>query len=155
MQGPTEGARYDTDFRAGRLNPDFGNKLTAFMINPFIKLGGIEFFGIYEVASGKYDTESDNRTWNHYAGELLYRFGATEDFYIGARYNTANGEDLIGGNVYDVSVNRFNVGGGWFLTKNVLAKVEYVNQQYNDYPAGTYRDDAKFNGFNIEAVISF
>jgi hypothetical protein len=142
MQGPTEGARYDTDFRAGRLNPDFGEELTAFMINPFVKFGGLEFFGIIETASG-----SDDVTWNHYAGELLYRFGATEDFYVGGRYNTANGED--------VSVNRFNVGGGWFMTKNVLAKVEYVNQQYNDFPAGTYRDDAKFNGFNIEAVISF
>lgn len=155
MQGSVEGVRYDTDFRAGRLNPDFGEELTAFMINPFVKLGGLEFFGIYEVASGKYEAESDDRTWTHLSGELLYRFGATEDFYVGARYNTANGEDLIGGTVHDVSVNRFNVGGGWFLTKNVLAKLEYVNQQYNDYPAGTYRDDAQFDGFNIEAVISF
>lgn len=142
MQGPTEGARYDSDFRAGRLNPDFGEELTAFMINPFVKFGGLEFFGIIETASG-----DDDVTWNHYAGELLYKFGATEDFYVGARYNTASDDD--------VSVNRFNVGGGWFMTKNVLAKVEYVNQQYNDFPAGTYRDDAKFNGFNIEAVISF
>ena len=155
LQGPVEGARYDTDFRAGRINPDFGEELTAFMINPFIKVGGLEFFGIYEIASGKYDTEAEDRTWNQYAGELLYRFGATENFYVGARYNTVSGEDLIGGNVYDVSVNRLNVGGGWFMTKNVLAKIEYVNQQYNDYPAGTYRDDAKFNGFNFEAVIAF
>ncbi|MBZ9728090.1 hypothetical protein LB467_00165 [Salegentibacter sp. JZCK2] len=142
MQGNVEGVRYDTDFRAGRLNPNFGEELTAFMINPFIKVGGLEFFGIYENASG-----SDDETWNHYSGELIYRFGATEDFYLGTRYNTANNDD--------VSVNRFNVGGGWFMTKNVLAKIEYINQQYNDYPTGTYRDDANFNGFNIEAVISF
>ena len=150
MQGPVEGVRYDSDFRAGRLNPNFGEELTAFMINPFVKFGGLEFFGIIETATG-----DDDVTWNHYAGELLYRFGATEDFYVGARYNTASGDEKIGPNVYDVSVNRFNVGGGWFMTKNVLAKVEYVNQQYNDYPVGTYRDDAKFNGFNVEAVISF
>lgn len=142
MQGPVDGVRYDTDFRAGRINPNFGEELTAFMINPFIKVGGLEFFGLYENASG-----SDDETWNHYSGEVIYRFGQDEDFYLGTRYNTASNDD--------VSVNRFNVGGGWFMTKNVLAKIEYVNQQYNDYPAGTYRDDAQFNGFNIEAVISF
>ncbi|HKL34805.1 MAG TPA: hypothetical protein VJ899_00800 [Salegentibacter sp.] len=141
MQGPVDGVRYDTDFRAGRLNPNFGEELTAFMINPFVKVGGLEFFGLYENASG------EDETWNHYSGELIYRFGQTEDFYVGTRYNTASNDD--------VSVNRFNVGGGWFMTKNILAKIEYMNQQYNDYPAGNYRDDANFNGFNIEAVISF
>ncbi|MBZ9629997.1 hypothetical protein LB465_04330 [Salegentibacter sp. LM13S] len=143
--GDRAGTRYynviEGDFRAGRINPATGAELTSFMINPFIKFGGLEFFGIYENAS----TENDD--WNQYAGELIYRFGQGEDFYVGTRYNTASNDD--------VSVNRFNVGGGWFLTKNVLAKVEYVNQQYNDYPAGTVYDDAQFNGFNIEAVISF
>ncbi|MHA6278709.1 hypothetical protein ACXYMT_00875 [Salinimicrobium sp. CAU 1759] len=143
--GDRAGSRYynviEGDFRAGRINPATGEELTSFMINPFIKVGGLEFFGIYENAS----TENDD--WNQFAGELIYRFGQDEDFYVGTRYNTASNDD--------VSVNRFNVGGGWFMTKNVLAKIEYVNQQYNDYPAGTVYDDAQFNGFNIEAVISF
>ena len=143
--GDRAGSRYynviEGNFRAGRINPATGEELTSFMINPFVKVGGLEFFGIYENAS----TENDD--WNQFAGELLYRFGQDEDFYVGTRYNTASNDD--------VSVNRFNVGGGWFMTKNVLAKVEYVNQQYNDYPAGTVYDDAQFNGFNIEAVISF
>jgi len=143
--GDRAGTRYydvmDGSFRAGRLNPNFGTELTSFMINPFLKYGGLEFFGIIETASG-----SDDVTWNQYAGELIYRFGQDENLYLGARYNTASDDDK--------SVNRFNLGGGWFMTKNILAKVEYVNQQYNDYPAGVY-EDAKFNGFNIEAVISF
>jgi len=143
--GDRAGTRYynviEGDFRAGRINPAQGEELTSFMINPFVKVGGLEFFGIYENAS----TEDDD--WNQFAGELIYRFGNDEDFYVGTRYNTASNDD--------VSVNRFNVGGGWFMTKNVLAKLEYVNQQYNDYPAGTVYDDASFNGFNIEAVISF
>ncbi|WP_029034089.1 hypothetical protein [Salinimicrobium terrae] len=143
--GDRAGTRYynvmDGTFRAGRINPIGGAELTAFMINPFIKVGGLEFFGIYENASD----ESDD--WNQYAGELIYRFGATENFYVGTRYNTVRNDE--------VSVNRFNVGGGWFMTKNVVAKVEYVNQQYNDFPTGELYDDAQFNGFNIEAVISF
>ena len=144
--GDRAGTRYynvmDGSFRAGRLNPDFGEELTSFMVNPFIKAGGLEFFGIIETASG-----SNEVTWNHYAGELIYRFGSGEDFYVGARYNTASDDD--------VSVDRFNVGGGWFMIKNVVAKLEYVNQQYNDYPAGELYDEAKFNGFNFEAVIAF
>jgi hypothetical protein len=144
--GDRAGTRYynvmDGSFRAGRINPNFGEELTSFMINPFIKVGGLEFFGIYENASG-----SNDETWNQYAGELIYRFGQDENFYLGTRYNTASNDD--------VSVNRFNVGGGWFMTKNILTKFEYVNQNYNDYPTGDLYDDAQFNGFNIEAVISF
>lgn len=147
-----DGTAVGDGFRAGRINPDLKNELTAIMINPFIKVGGLEFFGIYEIASGKYASEADERTWNQYAGELIYRFGANENFYVGGRYNTVNGELKTG---QDVTVNRYNLGGGWFLTKNVLTKVEYVNQDYNDYPAGTIYNEGNFNGFNIEAVISF
>ncbi len=148
MTGPDGG----DGFRAGRINPDLKNDMTAFMINPFIKVGGLEFFGIYETATGQHASETDTRTWNQYAGELLYRFGQDENFYVGARYNTVDGELLSG---EEVSVNRFNVGGGWFMTKNILTKVEYVNQEYNDYPTGDIHQGGKFNGFNIEAVISF
>lgn len=139
-------------FRAGRINPDLKNEMTAFMINPFIKFGGLEFFGIYERASGKYTSEDDERKWNQYAGELIYRFGSNENFYLGGRYNTVNGELRSG---EDVTVNRFNLGGGWFMTKNILTKVEYVNQDYNDYPANDIHHQGKFNGFNVEAIISF
>ena len=149
MLGPDGGG---ADFRAGRINPDLKNEMTAFMINPFIKVGGLEFFGIYETASGKYTAESDERKWNQYAGELVYRFGNKENLYVGGRYNTVNGELQSGQNV---SVDRLNIGGGWFMTKNILTKVEYVNQKYNDYPAGDYLDEGQFSGFNIEAVIAF
>lgn len=147
-----DGTAIGDGFRAGRVNPDLKNEMTAFMINPFIKVGGLEFFGIYENASGKYASEKDERTWNQYAGELIYRFGETENFYVGGRYNTVNGE-LASGD--DVSVNRFNLGGGWFMTKNILTKIEYVNQDYNDYPLGDIHNGGSFNGFNVEAVISF
>ncbi|UZH54114.1 hypothetical protein JRG66_08870 [Salinimicrobium tongyeongense] len=147
-----DGTAVGDGFRSGRINPDLKNEMTAFMINPFIKAGGLEFFGIYERAKGKYASETDERTWNQYAGELLYRFGADENFYLGARYNTVNGELKSGD---DVKVNRFNIGGGWFMTKNILTKVEYVNQNYNDYPQADIHHEGQFNGFNVEAVISF
>lgn len=160
--GDRSGSRYYTiftdidgngdGFRAGRINPGLRNELTSFMINPFLKYGGLEFFGIYERAQGKSASEASERTWNHYAGELIYRFGETEDLYIGGRYSLAEGELQSGD---DVDINRFQLGAGWFMTKNILMKLEYVNQKYNDYPVTDIHNDGKFNGFMVEAAISF
>ena len=73
--------------------------------------------------------------------------------YAAARYNVAKGRPF--GIANDVSVDRTEVGGGWFLTQNLEAKGEYVQQNYNDYPANHIRHDAKFQGVMIEAVVSF
>lgn len=149
------------NFRSGRIDPAFGpgraaptvaGEMTSIMINPFLKYQGVEFYGVFENSSGKAKTESDTRTYTQLGAELLYRFGNEENFYLGGRYNTVSGEQA-GGN--DISIDRFNIGGGWFLTNNILAKFEYVKQSYNDYPAGTLYDKAEFSGFMVEAVISF
>src|SRR5690606_27972226 len=139
-------------FTSGRYNPAFGNEVTAIMINPFVKFGGLEFFGTYEMASGKRSTQTEDRKFTQMAGELIYRFGATENFYVGGRYNTVNGDDVSG---VEIDINRLQIAGGWFLTKNVLAKVEYVNQQYDGFRANNRFHDASFNGFVVEAAISF
>ena len=68
-------------------------------------------------------------------------------------YNTASGE--FRGSTDSVTINRFNIGGGVFFTKNVLAKLEYVSQTYNDYPVGSQFNEGKFNGIALEAVVSF
>ena len=79
--------------------------------------------------------------------EGLYRFGKEEQFYGGARFNLVS-------NQTDESVNRYQVTAGWIMTKNIIAKVEYVNQNYKDF--GLYRSaDAGFNGIMVEAGISF
>lgn len=160
--GDRAGSRYynvftDVDgsgdtFRAGRVNPGLRNELTAVMINPFFKYGGLEFFGIYERASGKAASEADERIWNHYSAELIYRFGADEDLYIGGRYNLAEGELQNGA---EVDIDRFQLAAGWFMTKNILMKLEYVNQNYDNYPVSDIHNDGKFNGLMVEAAISF
>ena len=87
---------------------------------------------------------------------MLYRFGNKEQFYFGGRYNTVNGKD---DEVSDErKIERFNLGGGWFMTKNVLAKVEYVSQNYNDsavWGATSALRGGKFNGLMLEATIGF
>lgn len=165
--GDRAGSRYygifGDGFTSGRFAPDFtvsgrapggpiAGEMTSFMVNPFVKFQGLEFFGLYENISGKMAPESDNRSFDQYGAELLYRFGSEEDFYLGGRYNQVSGELSSGDNI---DITRFNIGGGWFLTKNILAKVEYVTQTYDGYDAASMYADGKFNGIMMEAIISF
>jgi hypothetical protein len=141
----------------GRFNARF-QKLTALQVNPFVKFKGLEFFGIYEVASGK-DVPNNDGAFTQVAGELLYRFGTTEQFYLGGRYNTVSGKFSEAASV-EQKIDRLNIGGGWFLTRNVLTKIEYVKQNYNDEPTAWTGANSRFNGGEfkgivIEAVISF
>ena len=139
-------------FTSGRYNPKFGNEITSYMVNPFIKLGGLEFFGTYEQTSGKQHGETDERAFTQLAGDLIYRFGPTENFYVGGRYNTLSGDDSSGA---DIDINRFQIAGGWFLNKNIMTKVEYVSQNYEGFNLGSQFDEGQFSGLMIEAAISF
>jgi hypothetical protein len=143
----------------GRFNPGF-KKMKAFQINPFVKYHGLEFFGVYEYVTGNKAAGLVQRAtrgnYTQLGAELLYRMGSKEQFYFGGRYNTVSGKDD------DVSaerkIDRFNVGAGWFMTKNVLAKVEYVTQKYNDdavWGATSALRGGKFNGLMLEATIGF
>ncbi|MBO0330239.1 hypothetical protein [[Muricauda] lutisoli] len=145
-------ARASSNFRSGRYNPGFDNEITAFMINPFVKYKGLEFFGTFETASGKTDAETSNRNATQLAGELIYRFGNNENFYLATRYNTVTSDDPSGS---EVTIDRFQLGGGVFLTKNILAKIEYVNQQYDGYDTTSIFHEGQFKGLLLEAVISF
>ena len=150
MEGAT--ATSSANFKSGQVVPDYKNKVTSFMINPFVKYKGLEFFGTIETSAGRNTVEADRRNYNQYAGELLYRFGNTENFYIGGKYNQVTGELATG---EDIDVNRFNIGGGWFMTKNILVKAEYVSQKYDGYAPTNILHGGKFNGYVLEAVIAF
>ncbi|MFD1094261.1 hypothetical protein [Salegentibacter chungangensis] len=152
MNGTLDGESVGDSFRAGRINPDLKNEMTAFMINPFFKYKGLEFFGMFESATGKAKNETDTRTWNQYSGELIYRFGADEDLYLGGRYNVVSGELATG---EDVDIDRFQVSAGYFMTKNILMKLEYVTQSYDGYPVTDIHNEGKFDGLMLEAAISF
>lgn len=142
-----------SNFKSGRYNPGFEYELNAIMINPFIKYQGLEFFGMYEMSTGKSAGEIDKRDWTQYLVEVLYRFGNNENFYVGGRYNNASGEEKGTGN--DVTIDRFNVGVGAFITKNILAKLEYVSQSYDGFDLGNILNEGKFDGVVFESVISF
>jgi len=140
------------NFTSGRFDPGFSNKITTFMINPFVKYKGLEFFGLAEFGSGRKTIETDTRDATQFGAELLYRFGGSENFYIAGRYNTVSAKlDTT----EDVTIDRFNIGAGWFMTKNMLVKLEYVNQTYDGYNNTSKFHEGKFSGIVAEAVISF
>ena len=168
-------------FTSGRFNPAMNNRVTAVMINPFIKYKGLEFFGAYETVSGGVygDTLSvsekvswEKRSFNQISGEVLYRFFPNEQAYLGARYVTVTGEPdgnafkNPGGARAKVTMNRLAVAGGWFPTKNLLLKGEYVIQNFGDpgssdfqadkdFPVSDHRYKGKFSGFFVQAVVGF
>jgi hypothetical protein len=139
---------------SGQVRPGFSNKVNAEVINPFIKIGGAEFFGNFETATGGAFTEPKLRTLHQNVYEGLYRLGRDNQFYLGARYNTLKGQ-LISKISDDQTVRRTQLGGGWFVTPNVLAKLEYVNQKYVDFPITDIRYAGQFKGFMISGAIGF
>jgi len=150
--GNTQGGHFE-----GRYNARFV-KLTAIQINPFIKFRGLEFFGIYELASGSNEITAPaamkEGAFTQIAAELVYRFGKEEKFYVAGRYNTVQGKTVESA-TENLEISRFNVGAGWFLSKNIVTKIEYVNQQYTGNAWTGRFAGAQFNGINIEAAISF
>jgi hypothetical protein len=139
-------------FTSGLINPGFKNKVTAMQVNPFVKFRGLEVFGVIERATGRAFTEASNRTWNQYAVDTVYRL-AEDKLFLGARYNRAEG--TLTGITGDVGANRWEVGGGWFITPGLLTKFEYVNQKYFGYPTTNIKNGGRFNGFMLEGVVGF
>jgi hypothetical protein len=142
-------------FTSGRFNPGLTNQISTVMINPFIKFKGLEVFGSYEIAQGRtYAEDLDaKRKFTQLAVEGVYRFVGEENVFVGARYVQASGRPL--GFADDISIDRLAFAAGWFPSKNLLLKGEYVVQNYTDFPTTDYRNEGKFSGFFVQAVIGF
>jgi hypothetical protein len=152
--GTTISDEVDYSAFSGRFNPGFSEELHTYMANLFLKYKGLEFFGTYEDAHGRSITETSNRQAVQYAADLIYRFPANkENFWVGYRYNTVTAAIL--GNPQDVTINRSVGSAGWFMTRNIMLKAEYVDQQYQNYAATNILNGGKFNGIMLEASIGF
>ncbi len=138
---------------SGAINPGMKNSIHSFVVNPFLQFRGLELFGNIERAKGRAAGETDNRSWKQNVGEVVYRFLPDQRLYVAGRYNTAKGQLTVG--TPEVTVKRTQFGGGWFLTPNLLTKVEYVNQSYLDFPTTDIRNGGKFKGFMVEGVVAF
>jgi hypothetical protein len=145
----TETAQKDS----GLINPGFKNQITALQLNPFVKCHGLEVFGVVERSEGKAAAEISQRVWKQYAADVVYRFMPDEKLFVGLRYNKAHG--VLSGIDNDLGAKRWQIGAGWFLTPNILAKAEYVTQKYFGYPANNIKNGGKFHGTVLEGVVAF
>lgn len=97
--------------------------------------------------------------WTYYAGDVVYRI--TPSVYAAARYSNAS-VDTLAGMASNGKVDRIQVGGGLWLSKNLLLKVEYVNQKYSGFAEGQIVNNGiqawrnpSFNGVISEVSFSF
>jgi hypothetical protein len=84
---------------------------------------------------------------------LIYRFGSKEQLYVGGRINTVGGP--LAGETTDVSVGRIAGVVGWYMTPNIMAKMEVLDQSYTDYATDNILYRGNFKGVMLEAVIAF
>jgi len=139
---------------SGRYNPGFTEQVNAFMGNLFLKYGGLQFFGTYEITQGREITEVNDRQATQYAGDLVYRFPShKENFWVGVRYNSVTAAMI--GDPNNITINREAASIGWFITKNIMMKAEYVVQQYLKFPGTNILNGGEFDGYMLEASIGF
>jgi hypothetical protein len=83
----------------------------------------------------------------------VYRFLPDEKMFAGVRFNRAEGQ--LAGIANEVGADRWQVGGGWFVTPVLLVKAEYVNQKFRGYPVTHIRNGGTFKGMMFEGVVAF
>lgn len=138
-----QGLMSSGNYKTGRWDPASGqSEMFSYMVNLYAEYKGLEVFGFYENMNGVRRGVDQNYTQT--AVQAIYNVNS---FYVGGRYNNVS-------NNSGSTVTRYNVGGGFFMTENVLLKLDYVNQMYSG-PAHGYADGGKFNGLVFEAAISF
>ncbi len=138
---------------SGNLQPGFSNRVKSFVVNPFIKYQGLEFFGNIETSSGGTVAELTDRTVRQTSGELVYRFLNHESMYVAARLNNVDGQ--VAGVANDINIRRTQFAFGFFISKNILAKIEYVNQDYNKFPVNNKFNGGNFKGLMFEGAVTF
>ncbi len=118
----------------------------------------------------------EKRAANQVLVEGVYRFLKNDQVFVGARFIKASVEPFglkykdVANATYNeitnptdddktgqakVSVDRLAFSAGWFPTKNLLLKAEYMIQNFKDFPRADYRYEGKVSGFMIEAAIGF
>jgi hypothetical protein len=122
------------------------------MLNLFAQYKGLEFFGTFENVLGTSPGTDPDYKVTQTAVEGLYHFGADRRFYGGARYDVVTNKGQIT-TKYGKSMDRVQLVLGWNLNKYVITKVEYVNENYNNFIG--YGNNSYFRGIMVDAGISF
>lgn len=171
--------RYNPGF-GDKITSMMGNLFLDYKVTDKLN---VESFTTIETSTGRGKTEATGeRTAKQFATDLIIRY---DNFFVAGRYNTVNSQqftsaiaaktatvatvatstvpalpanpayDAVAAGMYDVNIGRIAVSAGWFMTKNVMAKVEYTTQTYGGFLYNDIRHNGQFNGIVAEAVIGF
>ena len=138
--------------------------LTVSMTNVFLKYNNTEVFGLLEFADSSESLDTDWSSGSpvvaliekdmklaHYSIDVVQRFYG-DKFYVGARYESATTEKE--GDPTNDELTQYQLGAGWFISKNAIAKLEYISQErenMEEYVDGK----AKFDGFMFSTALTF
>lgn len=149
----------------GNVFPQAGEKFSAAQFDLTYDTDAlpVKFYGHYGQTQDKDLNGSmpgaPEEKWSYYAGQVVVKI--TPTLYGAARYSAAS-TSMLAGRKTDGKVDRIQVGGGFWLTKNLLMKVEYVNQKYDGFRAGDMVNNniqawrgPSFNGVVTEVSFSF
>ena len=127
--------------------------ILASKTNFFAKCKDTEFYAMYELVDGA-DVYDKSMKMNHYAVDLVQRF-YNDKFWLAGRYENAVVKYADAFNDFgDAELTQWQVGAGWFLSKNAVAKLEYIDQKRENF--SIYKDgSANFKGFMVNASLSF
>jgi len=168
FSGNRSGERYGAVLGGGQapggVLPGAGKDLRAGQVDAtWDGASPIKLYGHYGITRDK-DTNGSapgtpQESWRYYAGDVVYKF--TPTVYAAVRYSAADAMKLN-----DIKssgkVDRIQFGGGLWLTKNLLAKVEYVTQKYHGFRTGDIVNngiqawrDPSFKGVVSEVSFAF
>ena len=121
--------------------------------NLFLKYKDTELYGLYEVVDAA-DVFDKSMKVNHYAIALVQRFN-NDKFWLAARYENAVQEYADAWKDFgDAELTQIQLAAGWYLSKNAVAKIEYIDQDRKNF--SIYRNGkASFDGYMISAALSF
>ncbi len=162
--GNRSGSQYSGIFgdnpEAGDIAPQKGQDVTAFQFDGYYNLKPLQVFGMYG-----YTKDADingsapgnpQESWSYFGGDVTYYLFPA--LYVAARYSAAISKMYQGIDVSanPVSAGRFQVGAGVWVTNAMLLKLEYVDQQYKNFPAASgYGYNTRFHGFTTQFSVAF
>ena len=160
--GGPYGGILDAGGAPGQLFIGAGQKVTASQLDATTRLGALELYGNVGYAedadvNGSAEGAPKDAYW-YYTVEGVYN--VSDRLFGAVRYSGASAEEVRGQDS-DGYVNRYQAGLGYWLSSHILAKVEYVYQEYRDFEDGQVvsgvdagRDPA-FHGLLVEASLAF
>jgi len=127
--------------------------ILAYKTNLFFKYKDSELYGMYEYVDGA-DVYDKSMKMNHFAIDAVQRF-YNDKFWLAARYENAVVKYADAFNDFgDAELTQYQATVGWFLSKNAVAKLEYIKQEREKF--SIYKDGkASFDGFMVNASLSF